>query len=90
MMDSTCLIWQPGQAADEKGSCWVYDNADLSMKIFLLVSSLMFGNFLFTLFAMLFYKAPAHTRDTAAGASSDTLDELASNSSSKDAMITKV
>ena len=56
VFDVTCLVWQ--ETCDGRGSCWIYDSKQLSIRIFIMgVVIKSVSATLFTM-ALCFYKPP--------------------------------
>lgn len=55
-MDSSCILWQDN--CGERGSCWVYDNADLAVKIVAFLASIKIISLVFLILTLVLYKPP--------------------------------
>lgn len=56
MIDSSCDIWQ--DQCGEKGSCWVYNQSELALRICLLTVAFKVASLTFHSLALFLYKAP--------------------------------
>ena len=57
VFDKACLLWQ--EKCDERGSCWIYDNVQLSINLAILGMVVKFMSGIFYFMAYLVYKPPA-------------------------------
>lgn len=60
IIDSSCRLWE--KLCDVHGSCWVYDNLDMSKKLFALTLVLKVISIAFNVAGWLVYKAPPAIR----------------------------
>ena len=56
MIDASCSLWDDGCAV--RGSCWVYDNLDMSKRIFIVLVVLKIISLGFNILAYFVYKSP--------------------------------
>lgn len=65
MIDASCTLWEDD--CGTKGSCWVYDNAGMSLRLFILALVLKLVSILFNILALCVYKPPQKSEDLTQG-----------------------
>ena len=88
MIDASCTQWEDD--CGTKGSCWVYDSAGMSMRLFVLALVLKVLSIFFNVLALCVYKAPKNDEELAAGEMNNLTDNANNNSSTNNIIIKKV
>lgn len=63
MIDASCTLWEDD--CGTRGSCWVYDNKGMSMRLFILALVLKCLSIVFNVIAMFVYKPPKESEEGA-------------------------
>ena len=79
MIDASCTQWEDD--CGTKGSCWVYDSAGMSMRLFVLALVLKVLSIFFNVLALCVYKPPKNDEEHAAGEMNNLTDNANNNSS---------
>ncbi|KAJ8020433.1 Solute carrier organic anion transporter family member 4C1 [Holothuria leucospilota] len=56
IFDSTCEVWQVGPNGDGSGSCWLYNNSKLAVRMTILSGFLLLGGMVATMMSLYLYK----------------------------------
>jgi len=62
ILDASCKVWQTDPDGETRGSCWIYDNAGMAVRIVVLFAVVKTLSLLFSALALWLYKAPQQTQ----------------------------
>jgi len=58
ILDASCKVWQTDPDAETRGSCWIYDNDGMAIRIVVLLVVLKTVSLVFNSLALVLYRAP--------------------------------
>ena len=79
MIDASCSLWEDDCGV--RGSCWVYNNHNMSLRLFILTIVLKILSIGFNILAIFVYKPPPEAKSTEALPIQDDIHELNENNS---------
>ncbi|XP_022088820.1 solute carrier organic anion transporter family member 4A1-like [Acanthaster planci] len=56
IIDKSCILWE--ESCDGARQCWLYNNSEMSINVFILLASLKLGSCIFYILCYFFYRAP--------------------------------
>jgi len=62
ILDASCKVWQTDPNGETRGSCWIYDNNGMAVRIVILFAVVKTLSLLFSALALWLYKAPQQTQ----------------------------
>jgi len=58
-LDVSCKVWQKNSETETRGSCWIYDNIGVAVRVVVLLAIVRALALLFNFLALILYRAPA-------------------------------